>query len=160
LFVSAGFVPAVYAEPTEAERIFTLRILPLLKVKCFGCHGIDPKNVRGAYDVRSRDGLLKGGESEQPSIVPGRPAASPLDQAVLWEGMEMPPKENDRLTKKETETIRKWIAAGAPWPDEDTQLQIQKHEWSVIENEDGIIVKTTGGLADNWTYRRYRSEDL
>jgi mono/diheme cytochrome c family protein len=30
----------------QGERIFTLRVLPLLKVKCFGCHGNDPKDVR------------------------------------------------------------------------------------------------------------------
>jgi len=160
LFLTVCFVPAAHASPTEAERLFTLRVLPLLKEKCFGCHGNDPKDVRGGYDARSRAGLLKGGESEEPSIVPGKPADSPLYQAVLWEGMEMPPKENDRLTKRETEIIRKWIAAGAPWPDADTQLQIQKHEWTVIENEDGIIVETSGGLADDWTYRRYQPEDL
>lgn len=27
-------------------------------------------------------------------------------------------------------------------------------------NEDGILVPTSGGLADGWTYRRYRHEDL
>ena len=144
----------------EAERLFTLRVLPLLKVKCFGCHGGDPEDVRGALDIRSRVGLLKGGKSEEPALVSGDPEGSPMYQAVLWDGLEMPPKENDRLTKKETESLRDWIAAGAPWPDAQRQLAIQRQEWSVPENEDGIIVPTSGGLADDWTYRRYKPEDI
>lgn len=144
----------------RANRIFTLKVLPLLKDKCFGCHGSDPQDIRGGYNLLSREGMLRGGESEEPSLVPGNPEQSSLYQAVRWEGYEMPPKENDRLTKEETEYIRKWIEAGAPWPDEETQRRITKAEWSVRENEDGVIVDTSGGLADNWTYRRYRPEDI
>jgi hypothetical protein len=144
----------------EGDRLFALRVLPLLKVKCFGCHGADPDDVRGDYDVRSLAGILKGGESEEPSIVAGKPADSVLYRAVMWDGMEMPPKENDRLTPKETGYIRQWIAAGAPWPDADAQRKILEREWSVRENEDGIIVTTSGGLADDWTYRRYQKEDI
>ena len=81
-----------------AERLFTLRVLPLLKTKCFGCHGNDPNDIRGDFNLLTREGMLKGGESGAPSLVPGRPLESSLYQAVLWEGYEMPPKENDRLT--------------------------------------------------------------
>ncbi len=143
-----------------AERLFVLKILPLLKTKCFGCHGNDVKDIKGGFDVRSRQALLKGGESEESAMVPGKPEDSPLYLAVIWDGLEMPPKQNDRLSKQETEFIRQWIVAGAPWPDATAQLVIQKREWSVIENEDGIIVPTSGGLADSWTYRRYRRGDL
>lgn len=143
-----------------AEKLFALKVYPLIKVKCFGCHGADPEDVRGDYDLLTREGMIKGGESEEPSLVPGHPEQSTLYDAVLWEGMEMPPKENDRLTNAETEQIRQWIAAGAPWPDADARHEIQKQEWTVRENADGVIVDTSGGLADDWTYRRYQKEDL
>ncbi|MBT5020537.1 MAG: DUF1549 domain-containing protein, partial [Planctomicrobium sp.] len=145
---------------TAAEKLFALKVYPLIKVKCFGCHGADPEDVRGDYDLLTREGMIKGGESEEPSLVPGHPDQSPLYDAVLWEGMEMPPKENDRLTKEETEQVRQWIAAGAPWPDADARHEIQKQEWTVRENADGVIVDTSGGIADDWTYRRYQKEDL
>lgn len=103
-----------FADEQAAERTFTLKVLPLLKTKCFVCHGDDPQDLKGEFDVRTREGLLKGGESAEPSLVPGKPAESPLYLAVLWEGLEMPPKENDRLTKQETELIREWIAGGIP----------------------------------------------
>ena len=147
-------------DASAAERLFTLRVLPLLKEKCFGCHGGDTEDVRGDYDLLTREGMLKGGESEEPSIVPGKPDESPLYLAVLWDGYEMPPKENDRLTKTQTEYIRQWIAAGAPWPNASRQRAIQQKEWSVTENEDGIIVSTSGGLADDWTYRRYQADAI
>ena len=144
----------------EAERLFALKVLPLLRTKCFGCHGDDADNIKGEFDMRTRVGLLKGGESEEPSIVAGKPQKSPLYQAVLWDGLEMPPKENDRLTEKEIELVRRWIADGAPWPNEERQQSIRKREWSVQENEDGMLVSTSGGLADSWTYRRYQREDI
>lgn len=155
------------AEPTRptlnrvaANRLFTLKVLPLLKVKCFGCHGNDPKDLRGDYNLLTREGMLKGGESGETSLVPGKPDESSLYLAVLWDGLEMPPKENDRLSKEETDLVRKWITAGAPWPNAEAQLEIKKKEWAVRENEDGVIVDSSGGLADDWTYRRYQREDI
>ena len=147
-------------DKAAAERLFTLRVLPLLKVKCFGCHGQDPKDVRGDYNLLTREAMIQGGESEETALVPGNPDESPLFQAILWNGSEMPPKENDRLSMVEAEYFRKWISAGAPWPGAAAQLEIQKKEWSIRENEDGVIVDTVGGLADDWTYRRYQPEDI
>lgn len=147
-------------ENGDGEKVFTLRVLPLLKTKCFGCHGEDEKNIRGDLDVRSRHGLLAGGESGDPSIVPGEPSESPLYSSILWEDSEMPPKENDRLTEKETEYFREWIESGAPWPNAKRQREIQELEWAVRENEDGVIVDTSGGTSDDWTYRRYKPEDI
>lgn len=145
----------------EAERAFTLKILPLLKQKCLGCHGEKPDRLRGDYDVRTREALLKGGESEKAAIVPGHPEKSPLYQAIQWKNdLEMPPKENDRLDKEQIELIRRWIIAGAPWPDEKTQAKYQKENWSLLENNDGVLVKTSGGLDDEWTYRRYKLDDI
>jgi mono/diheme cytochrome c family protein len=144
----------------RAERLFTLKVLPLLKAKCFGCHGDDADDIKGQFDVRSREAMLKGGESEEPAVVAGKPQESPLYLAVMWNGLEMPPKENDRLTKEQTEVVRRWISSGALWPDEDAQDSIRKREWSVLQNEDGVIVPTSGGLSDEWTYRRYKPEDI
>ena len=144
----------------KAERLFTLKVLPLLKAKCFGCHGNDAKEIRGEFNVKSRAGLLKGGESGNPSIVPGKPKASSLYRAVMWQDLEMPPKKSDQLTRAQTESIRLWIKAGAPWPDAKRQLAIRKKEWSIRENAEGLIVSTSGGLSDEWTYRRYKRADL
>lgn len=146
--------------PGAAEEHFTLKVLPLLQTKCFGCHGKDPQDIRGDYNMLSRAGLLAGGESGEPSLIPGKPQASPLYQAVLWDGLEMPPKENDRLTAVETEQIRQWIAAGAPWPSLARQDQIRKTAAAVTSNAEGRLVSTSGGTSTEWTNRRYQPEDL
>ena len=146
-------------EAAAADRLFTLEVLPLLKEKCFGCHGNDPEDLRGDYNMLTRDSLIKGGESEDVALVPGKPDDSPLYWSVMWDGMEMPPKETDRLDESETEVIRQWIASGARWPDAEARLEIQKKEWAVRENEDGVIFDTSGGVSNDWTYRRYRPED-
>ena len=148
--------PTQAAEPTDAEQLFTLQVLPLLQEKCFGCHGKDPDDIRGEFDLLTREGMLKGGESGEPSIVPGKPQESSLYLAVLWEGYEMPPKENDRLTAEQTEFIREWIAAGAPWPDREAQEKIRE----AATVSDGATVRTSGGTSDEWTNRTYDPEDL
>ena len=164
-FLIASSVTALRGEDRAAnrelaDRHFTIRILPLLKTKCFSCHGEAPKDVKGDFDIRSRDGILKGGESENAAIIPGKPAESPLFQAILWDGLEMPPKENDRLNKEQIGWIRQWIATGAPWPSEDVQRRIHQEYRSEAINEDGELVNTSGGVSDDWTFRRYQAADL
>ncbi|MEO6788501.1 MAG: DUF1549 and DUF1553 domain-containing protein, partial [Chthoniobacteraceae bacterium] len=82
--------------------------------------------------------------------------------AITWKDkdLEMPPKENDRLTPGQIELVKAWINEGAPWPSEAEQKKLREAEWAITSTEDGVIVKTSGGLADAWTYRRYKQEDL
>ncbi|MCC9644675.1 PSD1 and planctomycete cytochrome C domain-containing protein [Rhodopirellula sp. JC740] len=144
----------------DMDRLFTLKVMPLLKEKCLGCHGNDADDMKGDYDVRTRDALLRGGESEEAAIIPGNAEDSPFYWAVTWDGLEMPPKENDRLTEAQTEIVRMWINAGAPWPSDERQKEIRDEESLVAENEDGVLVATSGGQADEWTYRRYQREEV
>ena len=162
-------VSMVAATPLAAEdvaldlrdaRHFTLKVLPVLREKCFGCHGANEADIKGGYDVRTRDAIIRGGESEEPAVVPGSAAESPLFRAVSWDGLEMPPKENDRLTPEQVGWIRQWIDAGATWPDQQTQQRIVEKEREVEENEFGILVSTSGGLDDQWTFRRYQKEEV
>ena len=106
------------------------------------------------------DTLLSGGESGEPGLIPGDLDGSSLVQAVRWNGLEMPPKENDRLTAQQVVAVERWVAAGAIWPDAARQQQILANERLVPENEDGVLVKTSGGLSDLWTYRRYEKRDV
>ena len=41
--LSAQKLPDVELESTE--RLFTLKVLPILSEKCFGCHGDDPDEI-------------------------------------------------------------------------------------------------------------------
>lgn len=106
-------------EAAAADRHFSRQIRPILKARCLGCHGEDPKGrLKGKLDLRSRAPALKGGESGRSAIVPGEPAKSPLYVAVSRSDpdFKMPPKESERLTPDELEAIRTWIRDGAAWP--------------------------------------------
>ena len=160
LFVS---VSAHAAEISEIDRLFTLKIQPLLSEKCNGCHGDDPEDIKGGYDMLTREKLLAGGEEYgEEVLVLGDASKSFFVDTIKWVDpeFEMPPKENDRLNEEQIAMIEKWINAGAPWPGDDLQAAIRDEEKKRLVTEDGVLVATSGGLGDEWTYRRYQPEDI
>ena len=105
-------VQANAAEPPDFER----QIAPLLVAHCLDCH--QPSKRSGELDLSTAAGLLKGGEQGS-AIVLGKSAESLLVERIA--AGEMPPpdtKEAKPLSQAEIETLRAWIAAGAPWPKE------------------------------------------
>jgi mono/diheme cytochrome c family protein len=147
-------------EATKAEKLFALTVKPFLARKCFACHGGDAGEIQGELDLTSRDGMLRGGESSAEVLVPGHGAKSLLYVATTWTDVayQMPPKENDRLTDDQTWAIRDWIDAGAPWPSQEKIAAIlQAH---ANQTARGVLVRTSGGLTEDWSNRRYQPEDL
>ena len=151
------------AVEVPADVLFARKIQPLFKVKCLTCHGDDPEKLKGDLDMRTRAGLLKGGESEEPALIPGKAMASPLYLALTraheddWSAM--PPKENDKLSAEQIGYIKEWITAGAPWPDAKRVVAILK-EADPWGETDGVMVKTSGGLDAGWTNRKYDPQKL
>jgi hypothetical protein len=145
---------------SSAEDVFLNRVGPVLKEKCLGCHGGDPKKVRGGLDLTSREATLRGGESGEPAVVAGRPADSPLYLAVTREdpSLAMPPKENDKLAAEDVEAIRTWIEGGAPWP--SAGKAPRRPAAGIWDAKDGVTVATSGGLSPEWTGRKYKPENL
>jgi mono/diheme cytochrome c family protein len=146
----------------QGERLFSLKVRSILESKCFACHGEKGKKIKGEFNLTTREGLLKGGETADDVLVPFHPEKSLLMTAIEWkdEDYEMPPKENDRLTEKQIAQVKRWIMLGAPWPNEELQKKYVLEERSKERTEDGVIMKTSGGLSEDWTYRRYKDEDV
>ena len=155
---------ASFAEDfSEGDQLFALKVQPLLSGKCNGCHGDDAEKVKGGYDMLTRESLLAGGdEFGNEVLVPGDAAKSFIIETVKWSDpdWEMPPKENDRLTPDQIIDLEKWINLGAPWPTEEVQSAIRIKESQKKVTEEGIIMETSGGLGDEWTFRRYKPEDV
>jgi mono/diheme cytochrome c family protein/cytochrome c553 len=95
---------------TSAEPDYGRDVLPILKDRCLSCHG---EQKKGGFDLRSRAGMLRGGETG-PAIVAGDAAKSELIKRI--ESGEMPPKKSERLTSEQIGALKKWIAAGAKIP--------------------------------------------
>jgi mono/diheme cytochrome c family protein len=168
------FVPLATAQEsarpnTDAPSFAEVRAI--FVAKCLVCHGNDAKDLKGDYDLRTRDAALKGGESGEAAIVPGQPEKSPLYRAITWQddAMQMPPKENDRLSAEQVAVVRRWIAAGVKWEEEGPVASGQKpaargqrpdgkggDSWK--SGSDGIAIATSGGRSADWDVRTYERD--
>ena len=117
-FVGNGLVQATkhLRGPREEEGAthFRERVLPLLRERCFKCHG---EKKKGDLHLNSREGMLKGGASGDPAVVAGDVGKSRLFTLVSSrdEDERMPPKGNP-LNAGELKALREWIEQGASWP--------------------------------------------
>jgi hypothetical protein len=90
-------------------------VIPILLRRCTVCHGARVRE--GDLDLRSKVSMLRGGKTG-PAIVPGKPEESLLIKRIRAE--EMPPLTRlievsiKPIEPPETETVARWIAAGAP----------------------------------------------
>jgi len=84
----------------------------LLSSNCLACHGAAKMS---GLDLRSRETALAGG-SRGPALAPGKPAESLLMKAIsAAAGVPKMPPGKQSLDPAQVETMRAWIAAGAPW---------------------------------------------
>lgn len=146
-----------------SDLLFVRRIQPLLSQKCWACHGNDPDDIKGALNLKSLTAALAGGESGTPALASNAPEKSPLYLAVMREHDEwpaMPPKEADQLSAEQVGWIREWIAGGALWPDAERVRSITEANAKMWSEEDGVVVPTHGGLTNDWTHRRYKTDGL
>ena len=114
----ASWVIPIWAIPTwarAAEVDFERQVLPVLKRKCIRCHG--SKKVEGGLRLDIRQRALVGGDSGR-AIRPGKPSDSLLIKRVAAaDPAERMPPEGQPVSQVELRILRKWVAAGAPWPD-------------------------------------------
>lgn len=92
---------------------FARDVQPLLKERCYECHG-PTKQVNG-YRLDRRGRALAG--VVRPNIIPGSSDSSRLYRRVLGPefGTQMPP--DDPLSADELNVLKRWIDEGAEWPD-------------------------------------------
>ena len=112
--------PDISKLPPPADKkdlTYAKDIKPLLESSCLKCHGAE--KPKSKYRVDSREAMIKGGESGDAAIIPGKSADSPLIHYVadLVEDMEMPPTDKrdkyPALKKEQIALLRAWIDQGA-----------------------------------------------
>jgi ankyrin repeat protein len=99
-----------------ADIDFVRDVKPLLQKRCWGCHG--PDQQMGSFRLDQKERALISGRGV-PAIVPGASYQSLMYRRISSDelGPQMP--LTGPLGAREIETIKRWIDAGAPWPDED-----------------------------------------
>lgn len=88
-------------------------VRPIIEARCQGCH--QPAKKSGGLVMTSFETILKGGESQAPGFVAGKPEESEIYKQVISEGGKPPlmPKGGDPLTAEQIDLFRRWIAEGA-----------------------------------------------
>ncbi len=106
LFAIVGIAYAADAPPR-----FEKDVLPIFTQYCFTCHGQSSPKL--GLDLRTAASVLKGSHNG-PVIVKGSP-----DDSLLWRKVSaraMPPAiYGQKVPDADLETIKRWIAAGAPF---------------------------------------------
>jgi mono/diheme cytochrome c family protein len=87
----------------------------ILAERCHKCHGAEKQ--KGGLRLDRRAAALRGGDSVDRVVVPGRSAESDLLERVRSSDpdVRMPP-EGPRLGPAQIDLLRRWIDAGAEWP--------------------------------------------
>jgi hypothetical protein len=122
-FIAARIV-AVSGQMAESKAgtvDYFKQVRPILEANCYDCHrGSKPK---GRFAIDDLAGVLKGGKSGSPAVVPGKPLESELIARVTSKDDDevMPPK-GDRLTSADVAILQTWIREGARWP----EMQVEK----------------------------------
>ena len=105
--MAGGLLSAALEEKPQETPRFESDILPIFEANCLACHGGEPR--QGDLDLRTRDGLLRGGRSGV-AIVPGLAEESLLLEKIVSGAM---PMAGEKLSPDQIERVRRWISAGA-----------------------------------------------
>lgn len=102
----------LHSVATAEEIRFGRDVLPILSEHCFACHGPDDSKRQADLRLDVREGAVA-------AINLDTPAASELLARVTSadDTLVMPPLKSHkpRLSAKQIDILRTWIAAGAPW---------------------------------------------
>lgn len=106
-------VTTLLATSASAEVDYLRSLKPLLKERCYSCHGA--LKQKGGLRLDTVELMHRGGESG-PAVIPGKAEKSPIFERVTTteESDLMPPKhEGERLNASQLEMLRQWISEGA-----------------------------------------------
>lgn len=157
LFLIAAGTPAAGTPGSAVD--FGRDVRPVFESHCYECHG--PDRQKASFRLDLRDAAMRGG-NEGAAIVPGRPEESPLTAHVTapaGDEMRMPP-EGPGLAESEVATLKRWIEAGAPWPDElaGRDLRLGHWAWQPIREEFDFTARKDGEHPVDFFLRRKREK--
>src|SRR5690606_16166903 len=97
------------------EQFFESQVRPLLAAHCFECHG--EKKQQGDLRLDRRQFVFEDGAAGV-AVVPGDLKKSRLWQVVQFDEFDTQMPPTGKLPAEKIEILKKWIEAGAYWPEE------------------------------------------
>jgi hypothetical protein len=116
-------VPALADEGTD---YFENKIRPVLAERCYSCHSAKLKSPLGELYADSKEGLLRGGKSGVPAVVPGKPEESLLIKAIEGSHKELKMPPGKPLSPDQVQAFVAWIKMGAPDPRTGGPVVVEK----------------------------------
>ncbi|MBM3728529.1 MAG: DUF1553 domain-containing protein [Acidobacteria bacterium] len=105
------------AKADDGTDFFEKNIRPVLAAQCYACHSRDSKpQALGGLFLDSKEGMLRGGKSGVPAIVPGKPEDSVLLTAIQHKSKDLKMPPGRPLAPEVVRAFETWIKMGAPDP--------------------------------------------
>ena len=162
--LSSVIVLFVACSPGAAQKVdFERDIAPVLKKRCWRCHGEDKQ--KSGLRLHRRADMLRGGDSGSPAVVPGKPERSYLLEVVkhLDPELKMPPK-GGKIPAKEIDLLTRWIREGAVWSGQsDTTVEKRSEHWSfqpIVRPAVRDVAEGSENPIDVFLLRRLAKHDL
>jgi cytochrome c553 len=120
IVIRIGLDPARSAADEPAPS-FTRDIKGLLSNRCVRCHGPDPEGRAGGGDLGLRLDTFAGATEDlggHAALVPGKPDESEIIRRITSTDPDVvmpPPEAGERLSDKQVDLLRRWIAAGGAY---------------------------------------------
>jgi Protein of unknown function (DUF1549)/Protein of unknown function (DUF1553)/Planctomycete cytochrome C len=167
-----AFFTLIPAAAVMAEVSYNQDIRPILAENCFYCHGQDPNKRKADLRLDVREAAVELG-----AFVPGKADESELVARLFTHDADelMPPaKSNRKLSEKQKELLKQWIAEGAKYekhwtftaPVKAPLPVVKKTEWVRNEIDRFVLAKLESASiqpspeADKTTLIRRLSLDL
>jgi mono/diheme cytochrome c family protein len=133
-----GSSPGATRKDAPPKTDFNRDIRPILTENCFKCHGPDDggRKAKLRFDLRAE--ALKPAKSGSVAIVPGVPDKSELIARITATDLDdrMPPlKTGKKLTAAQIETLRRWIAEGAPYATHWAYVKPVRPAWPDVKRK-------------------------
>ena len=105
-------LPKHDADKDSGNVLFATRIRSILESHCLECHG--GKSSRSGFNLSTREGLLRGGDSGMPAIVPGQAEQSLLHRKITHADDPGMPYKREKLSAKDIAEVVSWIERICP----------------------------------------------
>src|SRR3989442_14523062 len=126
---------AVLTAPAAPAPDFSREVRPLLEKHCFKCHG--PEKQKGGLRFDTKEGAFKAGESGEKAIVPGHASESRLIKLVSSkDDAERMPSKGELLSAAQIDLLKRWIDAGAVWPQTAASGAVAVRTEMVVTDDD------------------------
>jgi len=129
---------SIAADSLPGKIDYSRDIKPILSNNCYACHGPDEGKRQAGLRLDLREHVIKELESGTRAVVAGNPDQSELLARIGAEDQDlrMPPAESGKkLSARDKELLRRWIAEGASWGQHWSFVRPQRPQTPAVDME-------------------------